>query len=59
MIPSVNKALFNVAATKKALQETGLSARYLRLEITETSAMHDLEHTILTLIDFLKIDRAF
>ena len=33
----------------KALQETGLSARYLRLEITETYAMQDLEYTISTL----------
>jgi len=33
----------------KALQKTGLSARYLRLEITETYAMQDLEYTISTL----------
>jgi len=33
----------------KALQETGLSPRYLRLEITETYAMQDLDYTISTL----------
>jgi EAL domain-containing protein (putative c-di-GMP-specific phosphodiesterase class I) len=37
---------------KRTLVETGLSGRFLRLEVTETVAMKDIQHTIAILHEF-------
>jgi len=41
------------------LNETGLEAQYLELEITESIAMHDVKHTIKTISDLQKLGVKF
>lgn len=44
---------------KRILEETGLEAKYLELEITESIAMHNVKHTIKTITDLQKLGVKF